>query len=85
MADAVDDIGAAQARRTRLKKRATLADHLVVGRDIPGALDLFVWINKAIAAPTNDDTPAKIVDKYATPRRPHVAAWIAAAFTSVPT
>jgi hypothetical protein len=66
MADAVDDIGAAQARRTRLKKLATLANHLVVGRDSPGALDLFVRINKAIAAPAGDDTLAKIMDKYGT-------------------
>jgi polar amino acid transport system substrate-binding protein len=57
--------GVSAAELTVLPKPlATLANHLVVGRDIPGALDLLARVNKAIAAATNDDTLPKIMDKY---------------------
>jgi len=46
------------------KPLARLANHLVIGKGMPGGGDILGRINKAIAAATSDDTLAKIMDGY---------------------
>jgi polar amino acid transport system substrate-binding protein len=46
------------------KPLARLANHLVIGKGMPGGADILGRINRAIAAATSDDTLAKIMDSY---------------------
>jgi hypothetical protein len=40
------------------------ADHMVVGKDAPGAAEILARIDKAIGAATADGTLARIMVKY---------------------